>query len=165
MRDAALVEHVCKRARARTRVSESARVCECMYALVPAGVRTLTRAWACVCTDAGTGACARVCVCEGACVHEVAEVTLHAHLAGLETHLHLACEQAAELDRVRIDVPWAHRQQQPASASSSHERWSTVGLHCLMGPVGSTRRGLPPSHGSVAAVRPAAAALINTPKP
>ena len=86
-----------------------------MCALVPACVHTRTRAWACVCTDAGTGACARACVCENACVHEVAEVTLHAHLAGLETHLHLACEQAAELNRVRVDVPWAHRQQQPAS--------------------------------------------------
>ena len=52
-----------------------------------------------------------------------------------------------------------------ALAARSHERWSTVGLHCLMGPVGSTRRGVPPSHGSVAAVRSAAAALINTPKP
>ena len=54
----------------------------------------------------------------GGCVHKVAEETLHAHLAGLEAHLHLACEQAAELDRVRIDVPWAHRQQQPAGNSS-----------------------------------------------
>ena len=107
---------MCKRARARTRVSERARVC--VYVRACASMCAHTNACMGMCVyGCGHGRLrARVCVCEGACVHEVAEVTLHAHLAVLETHLHLACEQAAELDRVRIDVPWAHRQQQPASA-------------------------------------------------